>query len=120
MKRLSDIDLPDSMQWVDKDESNQVMQSVTYTLSGRPVIRQSARSERPITLLAEDDVTWLDRATVDALLQLAAIPGATTNLEWDDEKHRVMMRHHEPPAMRFEPIWPGSDQYIGMIKLIAV
>ena len=75
---------------------------------------------RPVTLEAEEDVTWLDRATVEALEAMAAQAGATFTLIWEAESLSVMFRHHDAPAIQFRPIWPHHDLFIGTIKLMSV
>ncbi len=119
MKKLSDLILPDSLQWSDRDSWSPVVQETAATLGGGTAIFSQARLDgRPITLEAEDRITWFDQAAVDALKDMAAQSGATFTLIWEDDTFTVLFRHHEPPAISFSPLWPHFDQYTGTIKLM--
>lgn len=75
---------------------------------------------RPVTLNAEDSVTWLDGAQVSSILSMAMQPGATFTFLWGDEAFQVMFRHQDQPAVAFTPIRPHSDLFSGTIKLFQV
>lgn len=119
MKKLGDLTLPDSIQWIDRDAWSPVIQSIATTLGGGTAVFSQSRSDgRLITLEAEDQVTWLDQATVDALKEMAAQAGATFTLIWEGETFTVMFRHHDAPAVSFQPLWPHHDLFTGIIKLM--
>ena len=121
MKQLGSLTLPGSLQWTDRDAWSPVIQSTATTLGGGTVIfSQPQTAGQPITLEAEEQVTWLDQATVDALKDMASQAGATFTLIWEAELFLVMFRHHDPPAITFRPLWPHHDLFTGKIKLIKV
>ena len=120
MKQLGDLILPDSLQWVDRYAFSPVTQTVVQTLSGTPVVFGRTRvMGPPITLVADKEETWLNTATVDALLVMARQSGLTFTLVWEDLTHTVWFRHHDPPALTLQPIWPQQPYFIGTIKLMA-
>ncbi|MEO5362455.1 MAG: hypothetical protein H7838_02335 [Magnetococcus sp. DMHC-8] len=120
MKQLGDLLLPDSLQWIDRHARATVTQTVVQTLAGTPVVFGVLRAGGwPMTLVAEENVTWLDQVTVEALAAMAGQAGARFPLLWDDERCTVLFRHQEPPALNMKPLWPHHNQFIGTIKLMA-
>lgn len=119
MKQLGDLLLPDSLQWIDRYAYVPVTQTVVQTLAGTPVVFGYAQvSGWPLTLVAEVDVTWLDLATVEALVAMASQTGVLFPLVWENITYTVLFRHHEPPALNIKPLWPHHNQFIGTIKLM--
>ncbi|MBF0182791.1 MAG: hypothetical protein HQM06_00175 [Magnetococcales bacterium] len=120
MKQLGELLLPESLQWVDRYAYAPVQQTMTHTLAGVTVCFHTALTTgQPVTLLAEENLTWLDEATVASLMAMAAQAGATFPLHWEGILLRVLFRHHDAPALNLRPLWPHHDHYIGTIKLIA-
>ena len=121
MKQLGDLILPDALQWTDRDSFSPVIQAMATTLGGGTAVFSQTRIDgRPVTLEAEDGITWLDQETVDAIQTMAAQPGASFTLTWEDEAFTVMFRHHDPPAVSLNPLWPNHDLFIGTITLMEV
>ena len=121
MKILGNLTLPDSLQWIDRDAWSPVIQSTATTLGGGTAIFSQPRIDgRPITLEAEEQVTWLDQDTVDALKTMASQAGATFTLNWEGGLFSVLFRHHDAPAITFQPLWPNHDLYTGTIKLMEI
>jgi hypothetical protein len=119
MKQLGALMLPDSLQWVDRFTWAPVQQSAAHTLAGRLVYSVApVTAGQPITLLADENSTWLELNTVQDLLTMAAQAGATFPLQWEEAVYLVLFRHHDPPALNLRPLWPHHDHYIGTIKLI--
>ena len=62
MKKLEDLILPDSIQWIDRYDWAPVILKTERTLGGTPVIwSQPLSGGRFVTLMAEEEVTWLDQ-----------------------------------------------------------
>ena len=121
MKKLGDLVLPDALQWTDRDSFSPVIQATATTLGGGMAVFSQTRIDgRPVTLEAADGITWLDQATVDAIQAMAAQPGATFTLTWESESFTVLFRHHDPPAVDLNPIWPNYDLFTGTIKLMEI
>ncbi len=121
MKSLGDIILPESIQWTDQWEWTPVAQEVGRTLGGALVIwSQPLISGQPVTLVAEESVTWLTTEQVSAICALSAQSGATFNLVWGDDTFAVMFRNHDLPAVSFKPLWPNYFLFTGTIKLMKV
>jgi|GEM_PF-5133601 len=119
MKRLADIVLPDALVWREQSESGSRAHVSRTDLAGRAVLFRAARRPRVITLEAGDDYGWIDAATRDALLLLAATGTPPLWLEWG--AMNIPVAFHGDPAIALRPLWPGHDQYhIGTITLIAL
>ena len=79
---LGGVSLNDEIVWEDRDQSSQVAQTVKRTLGGKPIITSSSLLKgRPITLRATQDRGWLKKTTVDALIDLANVPGGVYQLQ---------------------------------------
>ncbi|MBF0212197.1 MAG: hypothetical protein HQM00_01390 [Magnetococcales bacterium] len=121
MKQLEEVPLPDGLMWNDRHDAAPVEQTVVRTLGGKPVIwAQPRKGGTPVTLVAQSDAAWLDRSTVEALAVLAAQPGASFTLIWENWSGTVMFRHDTPPALSVTPLWPGHDRYTATIRLLLV
>ena len=121
MKSLGGLILPDSLQWTDRWEWTPTAQEVARTLAGSLVVwSQQLIGGQPVTLAAEDAVTWLSLTQVETLSALASQAGATFTLIWDSETFTVMFRIHDPPVVAFKPLWPHHTLFTGTIKLIKV
>ncbi|MBF0309806.1 MAG: hypothetical protein HQL56_09785 [Magnetococcales bacterium] len=121
MKSLSDLILPDSLQWTDQYDWSPVAQEVGRTLGGTLVTwSQGLQKGRPITLEAEDNTTWLTIEQVQVLQVMAAQPGAVFVLTWGTESWPVIFRHQDPPAISFKPLWPHHDLFTGTLRLMSV
>ena len=120
MKQLGDLILPDSLQWINRYAFSAVTQTVVQTLAGTPVVFGHTKvGGWPLTLVAEEDVTWLDFASVEALLTMASQAGVSFPLLWDGFSCTVLFRHQDPPALDLKPLWPHHTQFAGAIKLMA-
>ena len=121
MKCLGDLILPNAIQWTDRWEWSPVAQETARTLGGTAVFwSQPLSGGRPITLDAEESVTWLSAQQVEAIAKMAAQAGAVFTLAWDSDLITVMFRHQDPPAIQFKAIWPNYHLFTGSIKLITV
>ncbi|MBF0627861.1 MAG: hypothetical protein HQL91_06545 [Magnetococcales bacterium] len=121
MKQLGDVVLPEGLVWSDRHDVAPVEQTVVRTLGGKPVIWVTSLSGgMPITLAAQSDAAWLDRATVEALARLAAQAGASFTLTWEAWSGVVMFRHDTPPALTVAPLWPGHDRFTATIRLLSI
>ena len=119
MKKLGDLLLPDSLQWSDRYSQPPLTQKVVQTLAGTPVISVYPRmSGWSITLLAEEEVTWLDQQSVEILLAMASTGAALFPFVWEALSCTVCFRHQDPPALQIKPLWAHHNQYIGTIKLM--
>ena len=119
MKKIGTLILPDSLQWIDRYAFSPVNQTVVQTLAGTPVVFGSPQvAGWPLTLVAEEEVTWLDAVTVAELTAMANQSGASFSLTWQTFSCTVLFRHQEPPALDLKPLWPHHNQFIGTIKLM--
>lgn len=121
MKKLGNLVLPDSLQWPDRYEFTAIQQSVVRTLSGEQVVFNAQLiGGRPVTLVAEDQVTWIEQGILDELFAMVQQMGAVFNLIWDEETLQVMFMHQSPPVIKMSPIFPHYNQYVGSVKLMVV
>ncbi|MEO5352698.1 MAG: substrate-binding domain-containing protein [Magnetococcus sp. XQGC-1] len=119
MKKLGDLILPESLSWPDRYTHSWVTQTVVQTLAGTPVVFAAPRPNGwPLTLAAEEDVTWLDQVTVEELVAMAKQTGACFTLAWEEFSCTVLFRHQEPPVLNLKPLWPNHNQFIGTIRLM--
>jgi hypothetical protein len=123
---LEGIVLSPSMQWTDRYDFSPVAQTMQLTLGGGVVVySQGLTCGRPVTLEALDDTGWITKAMLDALDDLAAVPGAVYTLTIHDFAASVVFRHNDPPAVGFKPLQPKSaptsgDYFIGTLKFLTV
>ena len=117
-KSLGGVILPDAIEWLGRYDWTGVAQNRARTLSGALVVwAQSLQRGQPINLVAREEVSWLELATVTALQALAATPGGSHVLVWESESHQVAFAE---PAVRFEPIWPHYPQHFASIQLLTL
>ena len=125
---LADIALPDGLRWLDEFAEPSVSQSVRRRLDGALTVFPRANvAGRPVTLEATED-HWITRADAEALLALAAIPGAVYVLTFTARANlslSVLFAHHDAPALDLRPLVDyadpaAADPIVGRIKLIAV
>ena len=125
-KSIGGVALPDGdsqgvIEWIDRHTSYQIAQQQRTTLGGAVVLFQAPLvGGREVTLVARDGVCWLPAATVSAVLALAAVESATYSLVYDAITITVAFRHHQPPAVSFDELFPGAGQFTGEIRLITV
>lgn len=122
---LGGVTLNKSMVWLERQASNKVAQSVRYTIGGRAVVFSNGIvNGHQITLQATEEYGWLTKTQVDAIMALAAVPGAVYTLTFGSEVYSVMFRHEEPPAVSMEAFVPrighdSGDYFFGTIKLLS-
>ena len=115
-KQLDSIILPDSMEWPGQLDWTGIARSSRRTLGGGLVVtEQPLLRGQPIELIARDQVTWLDLATVTALHALASAIGASYPLIWESSSYTVII-----DSLQFRPIWPHHDQHTGRIRLTTI
>lgn len=119
MRRLGGMDLPHGIQWLDRFAASSIVQSVEYTLSGKPVLWARDQTSRPITLEADPVYCMITAAGAAALQAMADQPGAIYRFEWDDYSCRVVFACHESPAVDLTFAYnPGAGIYQGRVKLM--
>jgi hypothetical protein len=124
--------LSGDMQWIDEftGGSDLVGQVETATITGALIVQASAQQAgRRITLQGRMDgdkgFGILTRAQIEALREIAAVPGAVYELTMPDGREFNVMFRRENPAVEAEPlkhIWPAedADKYTCTINLIQV
>ncbi|MBF0631105.1 MAG: hypothetical protein HQL89_08995 [Magnetococcales bacterium] len=121
MKRLGDLDLPDSMEWKNRYDWAPVAQETGRTLGGNLLVwHAQLTGGRPIDLAAEGEVSWLSIEQVSTLYAMSTQPGGVFHLVWEGETFQVMFRHQDPPALSVTPILPHSGLFNGTLKLMQV
>jgi len=123
---LGGTTLNPNMVWTDRMNYSPVVQDVQVTLGGTPIVyAQSKEGGQPITLTAYADQGWLTKSMVDAVQTYAQQAGLVLALVIGSESFDVMFRHHEPPAVNFQPLIPRAvplpeDYFVGEIKLMTI
>ena len=118
---LDSIELPDQVLWREQFASQDVAQDVTPLLGGNVHVSAApVLSGQSMTLLFSEGVAWADQVIVDAIQALAKQAASVFTLQWEGVTYNVVFRHHEAPAVQFEPLWPLHDQYTGEVRLMRV
>lgn len=118
MIQIGTVSLPDDLWWEDETEWTPVDQSSEYSVAGSLLVDIGVKlAGRPITLVGDEHTAWVNRATVLALMDLAALPGEQFPLTLHDRVFTVMFRHGDGKPVDAEAlvrITPpeGSDYYI--------
>lgn len=127
MITLDAISLPDDLEWVDETDWTPVEQTTEYSLEGALVIDAATKQAgRPITLTHYEGDVWVSRATVLALMAMAAVAGKEMTLTlWNGETHQVMFRFDDGPPVEAAPIHPLSppaddDWYTLTLRLMEI
>jgi hypothetical protein len=101
------ITLPADLIWEDEHDWHPVEQAVDYTLTGAILVHTAQKQAgRPITLLGEEDHSWVRRSTVEALKAYAdVVPDPLTGdgvyqLTMRGVTRDVVFRHHDGEPMR--------------------
>lgn len=97
--------------WSDENNWHPVEQTVQRTITGAVIVSVGSRVKgRSITLLPQDqESAWMSRATLEALRNLAAVPGKTLTLTLRGIAYSVIFRHHDGQAVEATPIVHYSD-----------
>jgi hypothetical protein len=103
---VTTITLPDDFVWDDEHDWHPVEQAVDYTLTGAILVHTAIKQAgRPITLVGEEDHSWVTRSTVDALKTYADVaPDPETGngvyqLTLRGVTRDVVFRHHDGEPM---------------------
>ncbi|MET4694998.1 hypothetical protein [Endozoicomonas lisbonensis] len=84
---LDTIELPDDLLWINEYSWSPVEQTTERSLSGAFLVQeQSVQHGRPIQLSGSEESGWVNRSTVEALLQLAITPNKIMNLTLADNR----------------------------------
>lgn len=125
MITLAGLELNREMVWADRFVA--MGPGVTYkrTLGGRVVALPSSKTQRPVTLIAQQDHGWLTRAQVEALIAMAEVANAQYLLTYYDTSFLVRFAVENPPAVEMQSLIiaanPKPDSYfVGTIKLITL
>ena len=121
---LDSIILPSELNWVDEHDWQPVQQNFTRSLGGRLFVqKRSVIKGQPITLASYTDPEWIDKATLDQLIALAAL-GQVMTLVFKGVSYQVMF-DYSAGAIEASPIkdivtQSPSDFYTIIIKLVTV
>lgn len=126
----TEIALDPDLQWSDEFSWSPVKQSAEYSITGALLIDESVMlAGRPITLAPPDpSAAWLTRATLNALMAWAEVPGRVMTLTLRGAARSVMFRRTDGPAIEAEPVIfvadpePGGfgDHYLATLRFIEV
>ena len=105
------ITLHPDLKWEDEHNWFPVEQTVQRTITGALIVSSSARvAGRPVTLAPVDEASaWMTQATVDALRNLAVVPGRVMQLSIRGTARDVIFRHHDGSVIEASPVLHYSD-----------
>lgn len=97
--------------WNDEHNWFPVEQSVQRTITGALIVSSAERiAGRPITLAPVDDRSaWMPQVTLDALRNLAVVPGRVLQLNIRGTSRDVIFRHHDGAAIEALPVVHYND-----------
>lgn len=120
------IELNPSLQWVNRDQSLRVAQTVRYTRGGMAKIyQQPLFSGIPILLEANEETGWFTNSMREDLLLRADMVGVMFPFFYFGTEYTVIFNHSDPPAVSFTKIIyrqvpDSSDYFMGTVSLITV
>lgn len=129
MITLDALSLPEDLWWQDETDWTPVVQGESYSVAGSLMVDVEPNIKlagRPITLVGDETTAWVSRATVLALMALAAVPGAEMELTIHARAFTVMFRHGDGKPVDAEPLVrlspPADDDYyiLKALRLMAV
>jgi hypothetical protein len=93
---LDTVTLSDDLIWVDEMQWEPVMQDVQYSATGSLYIQESIKqSGRLITLQGRQDMCWISRTDLEALIVKKNTSGLKMTLTINNDAKTVMFRHSE-------------------------
>jgi len=106
MITLGSITLQPDLFWSDEHSWHPVEQTIQRTITGALIVMSSARvAGRPITLgPIDENSAWMSQATLDALRNLAVVPGQVMALTIRGVSRNVIFRHHDGSAIEASPV----------------
>lgn len=105
---LDDIELPDDLEWVDETSWTPIMQSAEYSATGSLLIQESEKQNgRPITLQGDNDMAWITRTVLDAVIAKRNQKGLLMDLVINSQTYKVMFRQSDTP-IDVSPIRKGD------------
>lgn len=115
------LTLPADLVWEDEHDWHPVEQVVDYTLTGAVLVHVATKAAgRPITLVGEEDHSWVTRATVEALKAFADVPpdqqtgDGIYQLTLRGVTRDVVFRHHDGEPMSSSIIlYKGKEPVAG-------
>jgi len=130
MKAISDasatVTLPDGLVWADELTWIATQYQTEYSIAGALVVDMGTRlAGRPITMTGTETTTWISRADLETLREMASQPGAVCTLTLGAAQHQVMFRLQDE-AIEAAPViaWSemdGDDWYaLTALRLMSV
>ncbi len=123
---LDEITLPDDLEWSDEITWTPITQNRQYGVNGSLFIQESQfQSGRPITLIGQNDMAWIKRSVIDALMLKRNNIGKEMTLTINNEIYNVMFRQDETPidvkAILIGSFFPSDSYYqINAIRLMEI
>lgn len=99
---LDNIDISGLVKDVQFDWSG-VRAIVARSLNGTPLVWEDTIYGKPIDFLGGEDWGWLDRYTLDSLIELAGKLRAEYTLNEEGVETQVRFRNEDPPTVSGEP-----------------
>lgn len=122
---LNTITLPSDLLWSDEFDWSPIESTQEYALTGALIVDTALRlAGRPITLAADDDRAWIDRATLQQLHALTTPADRQMTLVHNGVTRTVIWRPGNEP-MSARPIWPLANpqadcDYIVTLRLTEI
>ena len=101
---LGGVTLPDTLSLADPFGNPLIVSNADVTIGGNLIIIEQSVSGRPITIVGDADVGWIEFSVLQALKDLAKVPGASYTLTFESDVFTVRFRHEDQPVISAEPI----------------
>lgn len=123
---LQQLELPNSLVWLDEFEQPTVSQTHKRTLAGSIVIFSGSRPNGiPVTITSGPDYGWVKRSIVLQIKSLADQAGLVMTLDIKGKSFNVVFDHSNNNAFTAIPIYPyanptDTDYYKVKLQLVTV
>lgn len=118
--QLDAITIPGDLLWVDEFDWSPIESHQEYAVTGALVVDTATRlAGRPITLEADDDRAWIDRATLQALHALTTPADRQMLLTIAGTARTVIWRPGAEPISA-RPIFPLANPAADLAYVVAL
>jgi len=98
-----------------------VSAEVARTLAQNLIIWEEEKTGKPLDLVGDYLHGWITRETLNEILELSKVTGASYELQYETDLYVVRFRHEDPPVIEASPLIPrpnqGGTDYYSNVRL---